>query len=191
MEDFKKRIEIYIKSNKKNKDDLFRYIWNEYHRKLIVFIRTKIGSNKENTEDIIQDIMLRLFENIEKYNPFYSFNTWVYSIARNCFIDRYRKENIETIPEQKTTEALFMETKIRNPEEELINKEISNKIDSFLVSLNEVDREIAFLKFYENMKYKDISKIVEIPEGTVKSKINIIRNNLKKELEIYVWTINN
>lgn len=74
-----------------------------------------------------------------------------------------------------------------NPEKTLIKKELYSKIEEFINSLNDnADREIAFLKFYENMKYKNISNIVGIPIGTVKSKISSFKKTLKKLLKEYI-----
>lgn len=70
----------------------------------------------------------------------------------------------------------------KSPEKMLIQKDLSNKIEQYLNKLDPIDREISYLRFYENMRFKEISKIVKINPNTVKSKARLIKKKIQENL---------
>jgi RNA polymerase sigma-70 factor (ECF subfamily) len=171
---------IRLKFSQKN-DDLFDEIWREYYPKLTVFVNCTCHTS--NTEDLVQEIMFKVFKNLKKYNPAYSFNTWIYSIARNHALDSLKKEmTIRKINSTaKIEEELSSHNYRHNPETILLEKELQTDISVYIDSLPEVEREISFLKFHEDLKYKDISRITGIPVGTIKYHVH----NIKKKFTQY------
>jgi RNA polymerase sigma-70 factor (ECF subfamily) len=145
-----------------------------------------IKDNSFNFEDITQDIMLKVYNNLHKYNPFYSFNTWFYTIAKNHCIDFLKKTSLDkkTLRFNDTFEILE-ENELVNQEEILIADEMKNLIESYIKNLDDSDQQISFLRFYEKVSYKNIGKITNIPTGTVKYRVHIIRSGIKKILEKY------
>lgn len=128
--------------------------------------------------------MIKVFNNLHKYNPLFSFNTWLYTIARNHCIDNKRK--------YRSTEILYKNTLAgtdHNPENLYQITEISQSVEDFMQKLSETDQRIAALRFSQKLKYKDIAKILQIPSGTIRYKISEIRSNLKKYLEDIYETI--
>ena len=179
---FEWNVFYYSKRDSLSRQEVCNEIWRRYHKRLFYFIQSAVGGN---AEDLLQEIMLKVFKNMEKYNPFYSFNTWIYTIARNHCINHMSKRRLETrnIRDADATDSRFSHEE--TPEKKLIEKEVYQKIDDTLEQLKPDYRQMAFLHFYEGMKTKEIAKIMAVPTGTIKSRLYLIRRTLKKTLEAY------
>lgn len=176
---FEWNVFYYSKRNSLSRQEVFNEIWRRYYRRLLYFIQSVVG---ENAEDLLQEVMLKVFKNIERYNPLYSFNTWIYTIARNHCINHMSKKRLATKNIQERDNRFTHE---ETPEKKLIEKELYQKIDDTLDQLKPEYRQMAFLHFYERMKTKDIAKMFDAPTGTIKSRLYLIRKTLKKALEEY------
>ncbi len=171
---------IRIKFSQKN-NKLFDEIWREYYPKLTVFLRTSYRLSEP--DDLIQDIMLKVFISIDSYNPLYALSTWIYSIARNHTLDFLKKEiNMKkTLTAVKHEAQLSPPRSMQTPETRLLEKELEGEIALFIQELPEAEREISYLRYYEELKYSQISRITGKPSGTVKYMIH----NIKKKFEEY------
>jgi RNA polymerase sigma-70 factor (ECF subfamily) len=176
------QIFIQCRKNESSRKELFNTIWHQYQRRIIFFIRNMV---KENAEDLFQDVMLKVYRNLDKYNPIYSFNSWIYSIARNHCLNFLNKKILPTQSLERVSESHYREKENNSPEVESLNKEINQRIENTLNNFSEENRQVAFLHFYEGFKNREIAKIMEIPTGTVKSRLYNIRTILKKDLEKY------
>ena len=187
MVNFIRQFNIFLKSSfsVKGRNDLFKLIWDNYHRKIIIFIKSMIKNNPVYVEDIAQDIMLKVYNNLHTYKPFYSFNTWIYSIARNHCIDFRKKKSAadSNSSELLDTVNVNQTNSYSAPDEAVVTDELNGCINSYLNTLNDADRQISFLRFYEGLGYKEIGKIMNISTGTIKYRVHVIRNNLKTFLE--------
>lgn len=174
---------IFFSSNRDSlsRKKIFDEIWKHYYKRLMFFIRNFVG---EDAEDLLQEIMLKIYQNMEKFNPVYSFNTWIYTIARNhCFhfLEKKRGTNVGLGEIARKEEYSTQDT----PENEIMGKELHRRIDHLLKQLDPAYQQMAFLRFYEGMKMKQIARIMDVPVGTIKSRIHLIKKALKKELEEY------
>ena len=167
---------LHINSSDENKEHAFNEIWKKYYQRLYVFIQPIV---KENTADVLQTVMLKVFQNLDKYNPVYSFSTWIYTIARNCALNHAVKKQINvdysSEPDLHGAEENF--------EQQYLCKEELLLITSFLQSLPELHQQIAFLRFFEGFSISEIAAIVDIPAGTVKSRLYYLRKELKHIIE--------
>ncbi len=174
---------LYIQTNGfKKSQEAFNVIWAKYHKPIFFFIHNMIP---HHAEDLLQEVMLKVYQNLDRFKPWYSFNTWIYTIARNHCINHLKKRRLDvrSIQEWETIENIH--THSHDPEHQLLNQELHQHIDGALRSLDCDLRQIAFLRFYEGMKCRDIAQIMEIPTGTVKSRLHLIRQTIKEELESY------
>lgn len=174
------QIYIQCRGSSKAREKLFHAIWNLYRKRLMYFIRNFV---RDDTEDIFQEIMLKVFQNIEKYNPLYPFNTWFYTIARNHCVNHIRKGKLPVVPGDP--EPMLSESSAASQENDVIRKELYRKIDRVLSAFSEDNRQIAYLRFFEGMKHREIARIMDIPTGTVKSRLHACRSILRKVLEEY------
>lgn len=183
MQGLYERFYVFIRSafGEKEKLRLFEFIWKQYHRKIGFYISNLIPFNHSAFDDIFQEVMIKIYQNLHTFNPLSSFKSWVYRIARNHCIDylKSKKENMYHSDEIKIQKVLDH----RSPEKILIQKDLNDKIEQYLNHLDPVDREISYLRFYENMRYKEISKIVKININTVKSKARLIKKKIQEDLD--------
>jgi RNA polymerase sigma-70 factor (ECF subfamily) len=136
-----------------------------------------------DAEDVFQEIMLKVFQNIEKFNPVYSINTWIYTIARNHCVNILGKRKLPMAAEDP--EASSYAAGNSSQEDEMIHKELHREIDRVLATFSEDNRQIVFLRFFEGMKHREIARVMNIPTGTVKSRLHASRSHFKKVLEAY------
>lgn len=174
------QIYIQCRGNSEAREKLFRTIWNLYQKRLMYFVRNFI---RNDTEDIFQEIMLKVFQNIETFNPLYGFNTWIYTIARNHCVNHINKRKLPVTSENPETMGSASDGLPQ--ENEVIRKELHREIDRVLSKFSEDYRQIAYLRFFEGMKHLEIARIMDIPTGTVKSRLYACRLHLKKVLEAY------
>lgn len=169
--------QIYLQSRASvsARDVLYRQIWSRYHKRILYFIRQSISGE---AEDLVQDVMLKVFENLDRYNPVYSFSTWIFTIARNHMINWLRKKRLSTtaIP-QAVPDPLRI-----TPEQQFIVQESREQIESLIQTLDPDQRQMVYLYYYEEMKVRQIAQILDMPAGTVKSRLYWIRNRLRSQL---------
>jgi RNA polymerase sigma-70 factor (ECF subfamily) len=184
MRDLYERFVIFIQSSfsKENKDDLYNFIWKNYNKKISFYVSNLIPLNHPYFEDLVQDVMLKIYKNLHTFNPVHSFKAWLYRIARNHCIDFIKSKQseinrYEDLETNKTNDD-------KNPEEIILKDDLLKKIDQFMSSLEDTDREMAYLRFYENIKYQDISKILDMNINTVKSRIRSIKQRIKEHLKM-------
>ena len=173
---------IRCRGDRGSRERLFDDIWVRYQKRLAFFIRNMV---KTDGEDLLQEVMEKVFRNIERYNPIFSFNTWIYSIARNHCLNHMAKRVLPLAGGGGEEEVEPPAGTNNSPEEQVLGKELRNKIDKILDTFSEENRQIAFFRFYEGMKHREIARILNIPTGTAKSRVHAIRTALRMALEEY------
>jgi RNA polymerase sigma-70 factor, ECF subfamily len=180
---------IFIKPvlGDKSRKDLFEWIWREYQPAMAVFVRSITGLSVQDAEDLVQEIMLKVYSKLHLYNPLRDFRVWIYSIARNHCIDRFRKRAgpIAENAEWNDPAGTPLTSAEPNPEDVVIAGELHEIVESYLQTLGSEDRQISFLLFSERLPYKKIGQVLGIPPGTVKYRVHMIRAGLRKRLERY------
>ncbi|TFG60119.1 MAG: sigma-70 family RNA polymerase sigma factor [Spirochaetales bacterium] len=163
------------------KDALCRGIWNCYYGKVSLFVKLNLGPC--HTEDAVQEIFCRAFAALDMYNPDYAFDTWLFAIARN-FCRDLRRKNSRGVPDHPlpADELDLGDPRYPPPENLFIERETERQIDRTFNALPAADRQIAFLRFHEHLHLRDISRIVEMPLGTVKYRIHEIRKAVRTAL---------
>ncbi|MBN2092302.1 sigma-70 family RNA polymerase sigma factor [candidate division KSB1 bacterium] len=162
------------------RQDLFAKIWKDYYKRLFFFIRHLVGVE---AEDLLQEIMFKVYDNLERYNPIYSFDTWIYTIARNHCLNYLDKKKLATQSIENVTSKGIDFNNPDTPESNYFHQELFEKIDDFLNRLDPDYRQMAFLRFNEGLSIKTIAKILDVPQGTVKSRLHLIKQDLKRKLE--------
>jgi RNA polymerase sigma-70 factor (ECF subfamily) len=128
-------------------------------------------------EDAAQEAFVRTWQNIEKYNPQYAFRSWLYRIGVNAATDSLRRERpadeIESLPlrDQNPTPEQVAETDQRAA---LVRRAVAH--------LSEPLRLVLVLREYEELSYQEIAATLDVPIGTVMSRLNTARTQLRREL---------
>jgi len=158
----------------------FSELYSRFNKRLYYFFYRMLGSDKEVANDFLQDIFLKIIHKPELYNPEYKFSNWIFSIAHNMCKNEYRKREVRRFVQSEENPDQYVEdfsSNVTADKENLIN-EVFNKLNM----LDENQRSILILKYKENFSLKEISEILEIPLGTIKSRLHYARLELSKRI---------
>jgi len=138
-----------------------------------------LTKNTEDAKDLFQETAFRALSNRDKFKAGTNFKAWLFTIMKNIFINNYRKK-VKANTIQDSTNNLFY---INSGDNEIQNRGDSNimleELQSMIDSLDHSLR-IPFVMHYEGYKYQEISDYLDLPLGTVKSRIFFARKELKK-----------
>ena len=159
---------------------------NRYKDKLINFIFNYLG-DLESSEDVVQETMIKLYKKKHYYKEIAKFSTWLYTIAKNLANTelRKRKQRKTTLLSHFSKDDKTYELPSNDPEPgQEIQTDIVNKIIRVAVNqLSEKFKIVIVLRDIQGLAYEDISEIINVPIGTVKSRINRARLQLQVELK--------
>lgn len=159
--------------------DAFGKIYNLFLEKIYRFIYYLV-KDEDTAYDITQDTFVRAYRALPRFDRKRgSFSTFLYTIARNLVIDKQRKRVVLSL------DLNFVgEVKYEGDFEESIDlAERSKKVHEVLGSLDKFDKELVVLRYFEDMSFKGIAKIVGKEEGAVRVRVFRILKNLKERLE--------
>lgn len=146
--------------------------------------------NNIDSQDLFQDTWIKAFKYLSFFNRDKRFQAWLFTIAINLYKDNYRKVRryflkcIDSIDDDK--KSFIMENiKTVNdiPEEEFDRHQCKQILKEGISALKDKYRIIIILFYYNDLKQKEISEILKIPEGTVKSRLNKAKKLLKEFME--------
>ncbi len=144
----------------------------------------QLTSDRDAAQDLVQDTTLKVLDNEAKYVDNVNFKGWVFTIMRNIFINNYRRQ-VRSATVVDTTEDLYhlnlcQESGLTSPEGSFAAKEISVAINSFAK-----EYKVPFTMYLAGYKYSEIAKKMNLPLGTVKSRIFFARKRLQGMLKDY------
>jgi len=161
------------------------------HEKRVINYVYRITHRYEDAHDLTQEIFVKVFLALDRYDPKYQFSTWLFRIAQNSAIDALRKKSIAEVPltrpsdDDNPKEREFADDGI-SPYRALKNKQLRAAIDQAVKNLPPDYRELIQLRHYAELSYEEIASMKKLPLGTVKNKLFRARNLLKDELDTYL-----
>ena len=165
-------INAYNELVKRYKDRLLNFVFRYFN-------------NREQAEDVVQDTLIKLYTHASYYKKIAKFSTWIFTIAKNNALTELRKNK------RKQTDSLWTEDgKVIdiNSKEQSLDLKVQNEIaidqlNKFLDEIPENFRMAVVLRDFQELSYDEISKILEIPIGTIKSRINRGRIQLAEKMK--------
>jgi len=149
----------------------------------------RLTRNRDNAEDLVQEALLRAFEAYERFDG-KNFKAWVLKILTNLYINKYRaarrSPTVESLDEGAASEMIASGE--AEPSEELLEGVMSEQVEEALAQLPEEYRTAVLLCDVEGMSYGDIAEALEVPIGTVRSRIARGRAMLRNLLLEYAKT---
>ncbi|HEX8172151.1 MAG TPA: sigma-70 family RNA polymerase sigma factor [Thermoanaerobaculia bacterium] len=170
--------------------DLFNALVTRYQKRVVNYVY-RITHRYEEAHDLTQEIFVKVYLALDRYDPKYQFSTWLFRIAQNSAIDALRKKSISEVPlarpaddeDQKDRE--FADGGV-SPYRALKNKQLSAAIDDAVGKLPPDYRELIQLRHFAELSYEEIASMKKLPLGTVKNKLFRARNLLKEALGGFV-----
>lgn len=172
--------------------DLFGVLVTRYRKRVVNYVY-RITHRYEEAHDLTQEIFVKVYLALDRYDPKFQFSTWLFRIAQNSAIDALRKKSIAEVPLVRTNDDDSSSGKERefaddgiSPYRALKNKELSAAIDVAVQELPPDYRELIQLRHFAELSYEEIASMKKLPLGTVKNKLFRARNLLKEALGSFV-----
>jgi RNA polymerase sigma-70 factor (ECF subfamily) len=149
------------------------------YQNLIAGVAWRFGVKRDDIEDVVSDVLIKVYRNLHRYRPDFPFSTWLYRLTANHLVDLSRRARHEKgrsdLPEQLADDA-------PGPAQDWEVRERSGLVREALQEIDPRYRDTLLLVYVEGMKVEDVAAALEIPEGTVKTRLMRGRQALKKIL---------
>lgn len=156
------------------------------HTRRVFNLCYRFTGNSTTAEDLSQEVFLRVYRTLGSYQPEYgAFATWLTSVTRNLLVDHYRRTRRDQLTDSidDAPQAAEIHSPGRTPHQQAEAMELSTQVQMGLAKLSPELREAVILRDLQGMEYAEIRRVLQVPEGTVKSRINRGRIELAKILQ--------
>ena len=184
--------EILVAKCQKGDKQAFELLIKKYQRRIFHLIY-RITQDPAVVESLAQEVFLKAYRSISSFRGSSRFYTWLYRIAVNTSLSYIKKESVAENREKRVdydldTSNLSVDSmRIEDPEELLMRKEFLKQVVGSLRRLPEELRTAVVLREFTGLNYEEIAEVMEIPLGTVRSRIFRARSRLREMLEPYVY----
>jgi RNA polymerase sigma-70 factor (ECF subfamily) len=171
--------------------EAFGKLVDAYQNRVFGFVRRMVP-NAEEAADITQETFIRAFQNFARFDARSSVRTWLFRIAYNLCVDRARK--VERTPtmvgmvDQEHGEEIDVSDSRWLPDQMVLDDELLAVVESGIASMSEKLRSVLLLHDREDMQYEEIAQMLDVPVGTVKSRLFLARNHLQGVVREYLDT---
>ncbi len=138
----------------------------------------RFTSNREEAEDMTQEIFVKLWRRLPSYDPRKDFTAWFLTLARNFLIDEYRKTKLEKGLRDEFDDRTLAHPSTDGPEESFARMEARQTLMNYLAGLAPEMRNVIIMRDIEGRSYEEIARMLDMPLGTIKSRINRARLSL-------------
>lgn len=171
----------------------FSELVERYQTRLLNFIYRTIG-DREKAEDLVQEVFIRVYRHLHRFDRTKKFSTWVYTIASNLAKNELRNRSrnplvlFQTITKnwQDEERPLQFEDAANRPDDLYRKRDIREKVEEAVSRLPEHHRNVFVLRELEGKSYEEIAEITHTNLGTVKSRLNRARNSFAEIIEPWV-----
>lgn len=177
-----KSVEAMLAGNK----NAFTGIYKRYYAVIRQKYMTGLKFNQDVVDDLTQDLFIKVSENIDKYSPKYTFNSWITRVAKNHMLDYIRKEKFDTVSYDNQTlnddgETIFVQPVDKSAlsgEEEMIDAERKSAVSYMLTTLGDKTASIVRKRYFDGLSYDEIAK----EEGMTLSDVKVALFRAKAKL---------
>lgn len=179
------RDEELIEGLRRGDEKAFKVLYREYAGKIGSIARSYLGS--DDVDDVVQDVMLRIFKSIRKFKGDSKLSTWIYRIAVNVckdYLAKYKRRS-EVLTDFAEDEEHPSQQPVSefDTEESAVGELEYERIMRALEKLSPEDRLLIKMRDVDGLSYEEMSKILSKPIGSIKSSLHYARKRLKKLLE--------
>lgn len=164
--------------------DNFLHIMQRYEAQLLRYVMRTINASESDAEDILQEVFLKVYQNLNGFDQRLKFSSWIYRITYNHTISYYRKNKKHSVILSVEDNQIMMERLASDLDiqEQVDTKIVGERVATLLNKLDKKYRQVLILKYLEEKDYKEISDILRKPSGTVATLINRAKEKFKSIL---------
>lgn len=176
----------FVRALRKGDEDAYRFLYRTFAPKIGAFAKGYLGT--DDVDDVVQEVVLRVFKGVRKFRGESRLSTWIYKITLNVCNDLYKKlRNKESLLELSDTYD-DAGAQMQFPSEDDVRKNVFEEVlyerlRVVIGRLSPEDRALLYMKEIDGLTYEEISEILGKPEGTLKSRLHYIKDRIKKELK--------
>lgn len=169
--------------------DAFRQLV-ERHQNAVIGTVTKMLGNSADSEDIAQQVFLRIWRHAKRYRPDAKFTTYLFTITRNLVFNetrrRGRKKEVSAEELEENSNHLIEGSSDQRPDRELLQAELQQAVDNAISALPDVQRMAVVLRRYDQLSYEEIADVLKLSVSAVKSLLFRARATLRDALAGYL-----
>ncbi len=155
-----------------------------HHRPLLGYLFRMTAGNKTLAEDLVQETFLKMLRSIGQYHSGRPFKPWLYAIATNLARDHYKKAEVRQSVSVPDETLEMMGTNWTNLlEDEIFARDEQQQVSQAVMNLPQAQRETLILRYYQELSLSEIALVLNIPVGTVKSRLSVGLNRLRTALQ--------
>jgi RNA polymerase sigma-70 factor, ECF subfamily len=174
--------ESLVERCRKGEDEAWRELVDRFSPK-VYSVAYHFTLKREDAEELAQEIFLKIFENLHRYEGSFPLVAWVISLSRNLCIDRYRRLKREKTFRFVSDDAVApLLRSSDDPAETALKKERTKLLFAALAEIPEDLAEILVLRDLDGLAYEEIGRALELPDGTVKSRLFRARTEVAKKI---------
>jgi RNA polymerase sigma-70 factor (ECF subfamily) len=167
---------------RRGEDDAWRELVDRFGQK-VYSVSYHFTLKREDAEELAQEIFLKIFENLNRYDGSFPLIAWIVSLSRNLCIDRYRRRKREKSFRFVSDDAVLpLLRSADDPSADALRKERTKLLFSALAEIPEDLAEILVLRDLDGLAYDEIGQALELPDGTVKSRLFRARAEVAKKI---------
>ena len=170
---------------RKDDPDAFEELYHRYSSRVLNFLYRLWSRDEETAQDLLQDTFMRIIDKADFFDETKRFSTWLFTIASNLSKNELRRKGIRRDKLRIISDELTSSYE-SDIDQVLDKKHIVKGLNREIERLEPVNRELIELRFHEEMSVSQIAVIMEIPEGTVKSRLHHLVKGLTKKLNKYI-----
>jgi len=172
------RDETVVSSVQAGDVDAFGELMSRYEAKMQRYGR-KFLARQEDIDDLVQDVFIKVYENIQSFDASLRFSPWIYRIAHNVFVNELKRKKRRGFTSFDPDVILpFLPAK-ETADEATLNDELGSELESVIASLPDKYREVIVLHYFEHLSYQEISEVLKISVSTVGVRMTRARHKLK------------
>ncbi|MFN6991200.1 MAG: RNA polymerase sigma factor [Fervidobacterium sp.] len=174
----------FVRALTKGDENAYRQLYRLFASKIGALAKSYLGT--DDVDDIVQEVFVRIFKSVKKFRGESKLSTWVYRITVNVCNNVYKKFKNKVISldvsNEEDEEYVYKYATEEDIKRDYADTILYEKLRKIVESFSPEDRAILFMKEIDGLTYDEIGKILEKPEGTIKSRLHYIKERIRKEL---------